>query len=782
MREIPVLPVREGVVMVENTGQYEDVSRQLGFERHFKKLANAIHMARTPNDIMVGLRDRILEVYQVEMATIFLVDTKKMQLVSWVLLPGQFLGKIRVPVDKTSIVGYAANTRETVVIRDAYDREELRQIDPELRFDSSWDKKAGCRTRQVLVMPILFQGALMGVIQLMNRLDGNEFTEDDCQHVADLAETLGIALRNLQQKEGRVPTKYDVLVRRDMITEKELDRAFAIANQKNEHVEKVLMENFRISKYDLGNAIAQHYHTIFIDLNNLTVDTEALYEGISLDYLRKTGLVPIYFEDGKVTMVAEDPDNHAHLYEMKQVFRADSVEVLFSLQCDIDDFFSRIAAPEKQQDTEGETPGQTFDEILQKIDSLPKRSAREKSDQQDIEQRPIVMLVNKIIEDASRLNASDIHVEPYGMEQDGEVRYRVDGQCVHALTIPKVHVRPVVARIKVLADLDIAERRKPQDGKIKFRTSDGRDLELRIATIPTADNNEDVVLRILAGSRTLPLNKLMPLRVASKFEPLIRSPYGMVLVVGPTGSGKTTTLHSALNYINTPEKKIWTAEDPVEITQHRLRQVQIHSKIGLTFAAAMRSFLRADPDVIMVGEMRDGETARMGIEASLTGHLVFSTLHTNSASETIVRLIDMGMDPFNFADALLGILAQRLVRTLCPRCRSKYTPDQSEYNHMQELYGANFGKDINKPFSDKIVFYKPKGCRQCNDTGYKGRAGLFELLIKDEVLNKLIIERAAADDIKKAAMEAGMTTLLQEGIQMVFAGRTDLNQILRVCM
>jgi type II secretory ATPase GspE/PulE/Tfp pilus assembly ATPase PilB-like protein len=252
-------------------------------------------------------------------------------------------------------------------------------------------------------------------------------------------------------------------------------------------------------------------------------------------------------------------------------------------------------------------------------------------------------------------------------------------------------------------------------------------------------------------------------------------------VVGPTGSGKTTTLHSALNFINTPEKKIWTAEDPVEITQYRLRQVQIRSKIGLTVAAAMRAFLRADPDVIMVGEMRDQETAQMGIQASLTGHLVFSTLHTNSASETITRLIDMGMDPFNFADALLGILAQRLVKTLCPSCRQQYHPDKNEYDHLKQLYGQLFDQHVNIAYSRQLFLYKPQGCDRCNNTGYKGRAGLYELLVKDKALNKLIIERASVDRIRQAATASGMTTLMQEGIQMVFAGRTDFNQVMQVC-
>ena len=766
--------------MVKNEEHYDEVSKQLSYELHFKKLASDIHTASTPNDIMVGLRDKILDVYKVEMATIFLVDVVKMRLVSWVLLPGEFLGKIRIPVDKTSIAGYAAAIRKIVIVQNAYDKDELKQIDPDLRFDSSWDKKAGSRTKQAMAMPIVFQDSLMGVIQLMNRIDGQEFSENDQEHVADLAETLGIAFRNLQQKDQRTPTKYDILIRNDLITAKELDRAFSIATQKKENVENILMHNFRIPKFDLGNAIAQHYSTMFIDLSNLDVDTAELYEGISVDYLRKTRLVPIYFEDGKVTMVAENPDDQSHMYEMKQVFRADSVDVLFALQCDIEDFFDRLKDPHVEGDAE--KTGQSFQEIMQDFEKDEQVSKKDKLNLHETEQRPIVKLVSKIIEDAYNLNASDIHIEPYGNERDGEVRYRIDGQCSNVLNIPKEKIRNVVARLKVLADLDISERRKPQDGKIKFTTSKGRKIELRVATIPTADGNEDMVLRILAGSQTLPLKDIMPAQIVEKFKPLIRKPYGIILVVGPTGSGKTTTLHSALNYINTPEKKIWTAEDPVEITQYRLRQVQIRSKIGLTFASAMRSFLRADPDVIMVGEMRDQETAKMGIEASLTGHLVFSTLHTNSAAETITRLIDMGMDPFNFVDALQGILAQRLVRTLCPHCRKDYHPDRTEYNHLKEHYGEQYDKDIKTPFSGDIVFYKPRGCEKCNKSGYKGRAGLYELMVKDEALNKLIIERATVDEIKKAAIAGGMTTLLQEGIQMVFAGRTDFTQVLRVCM
>ena len=765
--------------MAENIQSKENISERLEYELRFKKLANAIHSATSPNEIMVGFRDRIPDVYQVEMATIFLIDAVKMQLVSWVLLPGKYLRKIRVPIDKTSIIGYVASTRNVVLISDAYDSESLRLIDPDLRFDSSWDRKTGVRTRQVLAAPIMFKRSLQGVIQLMNKRDG-DFTENDKYYITDLADTVGIAFRNLQQLSQKAQTKYDMLIKDELISDKELDRAIAIANQHEKPVEDILINNFRIPKDDLGSSLATYYNTRFVDPSTAKINIDEMFEGINVDYLRKIRQIPLSFDSGKLVLATEDPSDHTNLFEMKQVFRADEIEVQLALRSDIDEFYNRLK-PLTPSEKESSVPEHSFTEILDEIESDALLPQKQRKTVTDTDKAPVVRLVNKIIEDAYRLNASDIHIEPYGAERDAEVRYRVDGQCVNVLSVPRTNIKAVVARFKILADLDISERRLPQDGKIKYLTSAGKNIELRMATIPTADKNEDVVLRVLADSKPLPLKDIMPDRIVSKFETIISKPYGIVLVVGPTGSGKTTTLHSALSFINTPEKKIWTAEDPVEISQYRLRQVQIHSKIGLTFASAMRAFLRADPDVIMVGEMRDEETAKMGVEASLTGHLVFSTLHTNSASETITRLIDMGMDPFNFADALLGILAQRLVKTLCPKCRQAYRPDQNEYNHLKKLYGRQFDKHIKAPFSDKISFYKPKGCDQCNNIGYKGRAGLYELLIKDDILNKLIIERATVDDIKKAAIKGGMTTLMQEGIQMIFSGKTDFKQVMRVC-
>jgi type II secretory ATPase GspE/PulE/Tfp pilus assembly ATPase PilB-like protein len=334
-----------------------------------------------------------------------------------------------------------------------------------------------------------------------------------------------------------------------------------------------------------------------------------------------------------------------------------------------------------------------------------------------------------------------------------------------------------------MSNLDITERRIPQDGIIKFRRPKGDEIELRVATIPTQGSLEDVVMRILAKGETMPLEDMgLSARNFKELAEVLKKPYGMCLVVGPTGSGKTTTLHAALHHINKPDTKIWTAEDPVEITQYGLRQVQVNPKIGFDFAAAMRAFLRADPDVIMVGEMRDYETAKTGVEASLTGHLVFSTLHTNSAPETIVRLLDMGIDPLNFADSLLGILAQRLVRTLCKQCKEKYHATQEEYDELAQSYGEELFETLHIPYNEDFTLHRPKGCSACDNTGYKGRMGIHELLVSTDGVKELIQKHASVEQIRELAIKQGMRTLLQDGIEKVLQGRADFLQVRRVCI
>ncbi|HIJ19935.1 MAG TPA: type II/IV secretion system protein, partial [Deltaproteobacteria bacterium] len=420
-------------------------------------------------------------------------------------------------------------------------------------------------------------------------------------------------------------------------------------------------------------------------------------------------------------------------------------------------------------------PDVTFEMEVEEEDEREENLVDEESSQ-------VVKLVDQIIVAAYRKGASDIHVEPSLVSKKTSIRFRLDGVCQEYTGVPNSMARGILSRLKIMAGLDIAEKRLPQDGKIKFRRKGVPAFELRMATIPTADNQEDAVLRILAKAGALKLSDMgLNERNLQILKKILSQPYGLILAVGPTGSGKTTTLHSALGHINSPGIKIWTAEDPVEITQAGLRQVEVKPKIGLDFARVMRSFLRADPDVIMIGEMRDHETAHIGIEASLTGHLVLSTLHTNSAPETVTRLLDMGLNPLNFSDAILGVLAQRLVRKLCP-CKVKYHPSQEEFDEIVGQYGSDHLEEAGIAYSPELTLCKRGGCDACSGTGYKGRMGIHELLEGTPAMKKLVKKAASTEDLFLLSLKEGMTTLKQDGIRKVFNGLTDMKEVRRVCI
>jgi len=756
----------------------EVLEKDLQFSRRLHFITSKIHSSKDIDDILINMMESVLSLFDADRITIYVVDEASKELVSR-FKTGEEINEIRVPISNKSIAGYSAISGKIVSVENAYDSDELKRINPELAFDSSWDGKTGYTTKQVLAAPITFGKDLLGVIQLINKINGKHFTAEDRESAIEMAKVLGIAFHNHRRLEQHIKrTKFDYLIINTIISQKDLEQAMLVARKTKSSIESVLTNDYRVTKEDIGKSLSMFYNTRFIAYDERMAIPGQLLKGLKPTYLKRSLFVPVDQSDLKIVIAMENPDYLPGQDAIRGLIPGKEFEFCVSLKEDIirmiDYFFDR----KRSKLMAG---SRSIEEILGQL-GTGEAEADDEPEGVSEEDGATVQLINKMIIDAYDKGASDIHIEPRMGKEDAVIRFRVDGACQLYQTIPYTYKNALCSRIKIMSDLDIAERRLPQDGKIKFKKYAPLDIELRVATIPTTGRNEHIAIRLLATSEPLGLDKMgMRERDYKEFLAMIQRPYGIVLVVGPTGSGKTTTLHSTLRFINTPDKKIWTAEDPVEITQEGLSQVQVHPKIGLNFASAMRSFLRADPDVIMVGEMRDHETASMGIEASLTGHLVLSTLHTNNASETITRLLDMGMDPFNFADAVLGILAQRLVRTLCKDCKEAYHPSQEEFDTLVRAYDGNFDA-LGISYNKDLTLYRPKGCQKCQNTGYKGRTGLHELLAGTPKMKSLIQNKARMEEIRQQAIADGMTTLMQEGIRKIFLGQTDLAQVRKVCM
>jgi type II secretory ATPase GspE/PulE/Tfp pilus assembly ATPase PilB-like protein len=754
--------------------------RELNYRKRLIEIANQINAASSIQTILVDLRDEMVDLVSADRVTIFALDTKNQELFS-LFKAGQEVREIRVAKNFGSIAGFTALSRKSANIANAYDAAELQKLHASLRFDARWDKASGFKTMQVLSTPIVFDKYLLGVLQLVNKRGGGAFSPKDVEAAEELGKILGIAFYN-QHRAARTnkPSKFGALVDKGLVSEKDVEKAISAARVNQLDVAKILIEEMKVAKGEVLAALGQFYASGYWE--GAGTIPEELKQRVSADFLKKNACVPLERKEGTVRVAVEDPYDLTRLDAIKAMNLAPRCEFVVGLREDILNCV-RASYGEAGPIVEEADLGRIINDLgTGEEGELEGDGDRQTQPELDETDSGVVKLCNQIIIDAYNKGASDIHVEPYGKTMPCIVRLRVDGDCQKYLEVPAPHRNALVQRLKIMAKLDIAEKRKPQDGKIRFRGPMGT-IELRVATIPTSGGNEDVVMRILAASKPLPLDKMGFLeRNLTEFKTLLQKPYGIALVVGPTGSGKTTTLHSALGFINTEDMKIWTAEDPVEITQPGLRQVQVHPKIDFTFAAAMRSFLRADPDVIMVGEMRDHETAAIGIEASLTGHLVFSTLHTNSAPETIIRLLDMDIDPFNFADALLGIMAQRLVRTLCGACKEEYPPTAEEFAELVREYGAEHWDRVGISYSPSLRLSRAKGCAKCGDSGYKGRMGIHELLVASDDMKRMIQKRASVEEMRKQAVAEGMTTLLQDGIIKVLRGQTDFQQVRAVCI
>lgn len=769
---------------------------------HLQELCTRIDRARNLTETLGAMIPEIADCINAERLSIFSYNGRQRELVTLVK-SGEDLSEIRLPVTPNSIVGYAVGKKRVLRVTDAYDVIELAGIDPGLKFDGRWDARSGFATHQILVVPIAYKTFTLGAIQALNRKDGRSFSESEEQAVTMLARHLGVALYNQKRSAQDKIEKFDYLLKKFLLSRKDLHKALAVAKKREEPVEETLIRNYGIAREDIGKSLSAYYRLPFVSFKDGTPVEIDLFKNLKPSFLIHNTWVPLCVEKGRVMVAIDDPHSLQRVDEIKSIFSDRQIgfcvafkkEILRYIDCCQKALKMRSSAfvqPASRTGLktgssgaarEGDPAGTRDAPTLAEIAAAEEPAVVEETLFQ--EGSEAAKLVNDIIASAYERGTSDIHIEPQPDGRDTQVRFRVDGSCSEYKTLPRAHQHAVISRLKIMADLDIAERRIPQDGKIKFKKFGGLDVELRVATVPTHGTGETVAIRILANSKPLPLDCLgFSKSNYTDFVSSITKPYGIVFVCGPTGSGKTTTLHSALGHINKPERKIWTAEDPIEITQVGLSQVQVKPKIGFDFAAALRAFLRADPDVIMVGEMRDAETARIGIEASLTGHLVFSTLHTNSAPESITRLLNMGMEPFSFADAILSILAQRLAPTLCEACKQNFHPTEKQYSQLVKEYGGEklYAQSSLPAYKQDLSLYRANGCETCNYTGYRGRMGLHELLMGTGEMKKMVEKQARVEQIRNQAIKDGMTTLKQDGIDKVFQGKSDLAQIRRVCM
>jgi type II secretory ATPase GspE/PulE/Tfp pilus assembly ATPase PilB-like protein len=574
-------------------------------------------------------------------------------------------------------------------------------------------------------------------------------------------------------------SRYDYLIQENMVTPGHLQKALVISQKTRKSLEHVLIEEFHLKKSDIGKSLSLFYGVPFKAFDPAHPIPYELIRGLKKSFLMHDVWVPLSWSKNRIDIIVDDPKDIRKTDHIKALIKVPGVHLSVGIKEDIEQYIKLFY--EQDQSSDSIDSSLELDEIIPDVEF--EEDKEEVLESLDESTSQVVRLVDQVLVTAYRTGVSDIHIEPSPVTNKTGIRFRMDGVCQEYLKVPNTMAKGILSRIKIMCNLDISERRLPQDGKIKFRRKGVQPFELRVATIPTTGGFEDAVLRILAKAGAMKMEQMgLNDRNLKIMQKILVQPYGMILVVGPTGSGKTTTLHAALGHINKPGIKIWTAEDPVEITQAGLRQVEVKPRIGLDFARVMRSFLRADPDVIMIGEMRDEETASTGIEASLTGHLVFSTLHTNSAPETITRLLDMGLNPLNFSDAFLGVLAQRLVRTLCSSCRQSYHPSEEEFNDIVEAYGSDAFKHTGITYTPEFVLYRPTGCDICAGSGYKGRMGIHELMEGTKEIKRMIKKQASAEELFHQAALEGMTTLKQDAISKLIQGFTDMKEVNRVCI
>lgn len=860
---------------ISEAPQVEELLRNLEFHKAIQRITTQINSAVTLREIVIDIKEDIRKLFNIHRLTIYLIDKPKREIFTWQNANGQ-LKELRFPIDYSTFAGCVAQKRKMLHITDAYNEREIKRINDALHFDSSQDKKAGITTGQIIASPIAHDGSLLGIMEIMNKKDGDTIDDYNLIFLDEIESCLARALflqLEFEQSSLKHRAKVEKLIRDKMISPDQMDRALKEAFEAKKDITLILMERYNIAKSDIGAALSDHFSCPFVAYSDDLPIARHLFAGIEQSTLAKMVWIPLTVAKGKIHVAVDDPWDQIKRRNIEKALETNSIQYHVALATDIlklidrscseqeevsapisssvssdrDQKISRehdvgeiptnpdteavrekiiIAEPEpssptpqdnvtvlpdtepawpaKDQPTPSPQPqskaqvpppeSRLRETQAASAATLPSGNLRQMAATKNISEasdgiitKPAIHHIpttfSNIILEAAGRQASDVHFEPDPVNKHVALRIRIDRQFQNLQPLNYGEYEKLMDEVKTLAHLDAKNRSIIQHAELTLKRPSGDDINLRVTIIPTQTGREDAVIHISAKSRKIPL-ELLGLSTGnySDLVNILQQPRGMILVVGPAGNGMNTTLHACLENINTPEKKIWTAEESVEITQNGLRQVAVDPQQGFDLPGLLRSFLDADPDVIMTSRLPDLETTRLCMEAALQGRLVLSSLWADSMIDAIEKCLLMGISHMLFADAMLSIVEQRLIKLLCPKCKGKYNPSQAEYEELAELYGKDAFAKLNRPYSSSLTLFHPRGCKACGNTGYSGRVCVSEILIFTPEIKRLIRRKESSESIYQTAVARGMATLMQDGICKVLEGHSDSRHVRLACL
>ncbi len=858
---------------ISEAPQVEELLKNYEFHKDIQNITNRINTADTLREIVVDIKEDIRKLFNIHLLTLYLIDKGKKEIFT-LQSDGAKTKEIRFPIDYSTFAGYVAQKNRLLHIADAYHEREIRKINDALSFDTTLDNNTGVTTGQIIASPIQHDGIIVGVMEIMNKKDGETIDEYRQIFLDEIGGCLAKAFfqkLDFSQSNLKYSSKMDKLIRDGVITSEQIDKAQKEAFETKADLATILMDRYKISKSAIGAALSEYFSCPFTAYSDEMPVMHNLLAGIEKSSLVNMLWFPLKVVKGKILVLVDDPSDYSKKREIERIMETNSIQYIVALPVDIlkliDRSYSELdakATSSKKNEpmssvkpfplNEIASPRPPIDDRIAKPDikiapesmiipkpepwdtpqpkvalqnvvvssqenkpaDTPEYPLHNLSESEGLQQETtaitaetdpppnihqmnevpekpdVVMpkpessgssLLTHIVCDACSRHASDIHFEPDPVNKNVSLRIRIDGQCLKHQILTDSEYEKLTDEIKVLANLNVKNRAIIQNGKLKLKRPSGEEINMRVAVIPTRVGMEDTVIHIAAKTKKLPLELLgLSENNYNDLINILRQPRGMILIVGPAGAGITTTLHACLENINSPENKIWTVEEPVEIIQNGLRQVPVDPQQGFDFPGVLRSLIHADPDVIMVSQIHDLETAGLCMEASLKGRLVLSTIRAESIIDTIERCLDIGINHLLFADAMLSIVEQRLIKALCPKCKEKYYPSREEYEELAELYGKEAFDKLNIPYSDHLSFFRPRGCDDCGQTGYKGRMCVSAIFIFTPQIKRMIRRKENPESIYQTAIAGGMTTLLQDGISKVFQGFSDQRQVRLACL